>query len=425
MPLTAAELNRATLARQLLLRREPIDAADAVRRVVALQAQEPASPYLGLWNRIERFDGATLDQAFADRTVVKASVVRITLHAVVADDYPAFYAAMLPYLRASRLNDDRFTSEGLTAADADALVPGLLELLAEPRGKAEVEAFCGPPRMWWALRTFAPLLHAPTGPPWSFGPRPRYVASGVPIEADVDAGRATLVKRYLDGFGPASAADIGMFTMLRKPPVQQALADLGDQLVRLEGPDGVELFDVPDGPIPAGTDEGPAPTARHVGQRAARLRRPHAGAARRVPPARHPAQRRRPAHGARRRPGRRGVALLRRRGRGRRVPCAVRRRPGGPSPQKRAAWPPSSPRATPTSTAATTTGGTISPTPRSAAWPASRRPRRRGRRGLPLVKGPRSRRRLPQRTSPGSWLACCTQEASWASSSSSSSWMSR
>ena len=257
MPLTAAELNRATLARQLLLRREPIDAADAVRRVVALQAQEPASPYLGLWNRVERFDGASLDDAFTDRTVVKASVVRITLHAVAADDYPAFYAAMLPYLRASRLHDDRFTSEGLTAAAADALVPGLLELLAEPRGKAEVEAFCGPPRMWWALRTFAPLLHAPTGPPWSFGPRPRYVASGVPIEADVDGGRATLVKRYLEGFGPASAADVGMFTMLRKPPVQQALAYLGDQLVRLQGPDGVELFDVPDGPIPAGTTKAP------------------------------------------------------------------------------------------------------------------------------------------------------------------------
>ena len=81
--------------------------------------------------------------------------------------------------------------------------------------------------MWWALRTFAPLLHAPTGPPWSFGPRPHYVASGAPAGGDVDAGRATLVRRYLEGFGPASAADIGMFTMLRKPPVRQAIADLG------------------------------------------------------------------------------------------------------------------------------------------------------------------------------------------------------
>jgi hypothetical protein len=111
--------------------------------------------------------------------------------------------------------------------------------------------------MWCALRTFAPLLHAPTGPPWSFGPRPRYVASGAPANGDVGAGRATLVKRYLEGFGPATAADIGMFTMLRKPPVQQALADLGEQIVRLDGPDGVELFDVPGGPIPPASTKVP------------------------------------------------------------------------------------------------------------------------------------------------------------------------
>ena len=255
--LTPAQLNRATLARQLLLQRARLDPADAVRRVVAVQAQEPASPYLALWNRIDRFDGAALDRAFADREVVKASMVRLTLHAVVADDYPAFHAAMVPYLRASRLYDKRFTSEGLTEADADALVPGLLELLAEPRPKAEIEAYCGHARMWWALRTFAPLLHAPTGPPWSFGPRPQYVASGIAAHGDVDAGRATLVRRYLEGFGPATAADIGTFTMLRKPPVAQAIADLGDELVRLEGPDGAELLDVPGGTIPSARTKAP------------------------------------------------------------------------------------------------------------------------------------------------------------------------
>jgi hypothetical protein len=180
---SAGELNRATLARQLLLGRERVGAAEAVRRVVALQAQEPASPYVALWNRLEGFDGTDLDRAFTEREVVKAGVVRITLHAVAADDYPNFYLAMLPYLRASRLNDRRFTSEGLTTEAADALLPALLDLLAEPRTKAEVEALCGSPRMWWAMRTFAPLLHDPTGPPWSFGTRPRYVAAPAPTGA--------------------------------------------------------------------------------------------------------------------------------------------------------------------------------------------------------------------------------------------------
>ncbi len=48
MRLTARALNRATLGRQLLLQREPLDVVDAVRQVAALQAQEAASPYLAL-----------------------------------------------------------------------------------------------------------------------------------------------------------------------------------------------------------------------------------------------------------------------------------------------------------------------------------------------------------------------------------------
>jgi hypothetical protein len=96
MAISAAGLNRATLARQLLLRRERLGAVEAVRRVVALQAQEPASLYVALWNRVEGFDGADLDRAFAEREVVRAAVVRITLHAVTAEDHPAFYAVMLP-----------------------------------------------------------------------------------------------------------------------------------------------------------------------------------------------------------------------------------------------------------------------------------------------------------------------------------------
>ena len=82
------QLNRATLARQLLLGREPLGVVEAVRRIVAVQAQEAASPYLALWNRVAGFDPADLDAAFADHSVVKATLMRITLHAVAADDHP-------------------------------------------------------------------------------------------------------------------------------------------------------------------------------------------------------------------------------------------------------------------------------------------------------------------------------------------------
>jgi hypothetical protein len=265
MPLSPRQLNRATLARQLLLRRERLPAADAVRRVVALQAQEPPSPYVALWNRVADFDPADLDAAFADHAVVKATLMRITLHAVHADDHPPFHEAMQTTLRAARLGDRRFTSTGLSTEDADALIPHLLELAAQPRTKDEIEALLAErlgappePGVWWALRTFAPLIHAPTGGPWSFGRRPSFLAApAAPPREDHDRCVQHLVRRYLGGFGPASARDVAQFAMLRQPTVRPALAAMADTLTTVEGPDGTELFDVPDAPLP--DDDTPAP----------------------------------------------------------------------------------------------------------------------------------------------------------------------
>ncbi len=88
MRMSAQELNRATLARQLLLAREPLEPVAAMGRIVAVQAQEPASPYIALHNRIARFEPADLDEAFARRAILKASLMRITLHAVTAGRPP-------------------------------------------------------------------------------------------------------------------------------------------------------------------------------------------------------------------------------------------------------------------------------------------------------------------------------------------------
>jgi hypothetical protein len=264
MRLTARGLNRATLGRQLLLGREPLGVVDAVRRVVALQAQAAASPYLALWNRLAGFDPADLDAAFADRAVVKATLMRITLHAVHAEDYPAFHSAMLSSLRASRLHDRRFTGTGLSIAEVDALVPQVLEFAARPRTRAEIEGMLEErlgdhkPRVWWALRTFAPLLHVPTGGPWSFGPRSSFVAapSRLPPEGR-DESIQRLLLRYLEAFGPASVADFAQFTLLRRPVTRDALAALAGQVRKLEGPDGSVLFDLPGAPLPP--EDTPAP----------------------------------------------------------------------------------------------------------------------------------------------------------------------
>jgi hypothetical protein len=264
MGLTARQLNRATLGRQLLLRREPLGVVDGVRRIVALQAQEPASPYLALWNRLADFDPADLDAAFADRAVVKASLIRLTLHAVHAEDYPAFHTAMMASLRASRLYDERYTTSGLSIADADALLPDLLEFVARPRTKAEIESHLAArlgehkPRAWWALKTFAPMHHVPTGRPWSFRTPSSFVAARprwAPKSSDESVQR--LVRRYLEGFGPASVADFGQFTIIRRAVALQALRDLGDKVEVLEGPNGTTLHDVQGASLPA--EDTPAP----------------------------------------------------------------------------------------------------------------------------------------------------------------------
>ena len=265
MPVTMRQLNRATLARQLLLGREPLGIIEAVHRVVALQAQEPASPYLALWNRVADFDPSMLDAALADHAIVKASLMRITLHAVDASDYPRFHEAMQTTLRASRLGDPRFTKAGMSTAATDDLIRDVVAFTAQPRMNADVEAWLDErfgvlprPGVWWAMRTFGPFVHHPTGGPWSFGPRPRYVAAPEQRRpGDPHDSMQWLIRRYLEGFGPASIADIVQFALLYRAPVRAAVASLAEWLVRLEGPDGTELLDAPGGTLP--DEDSPAP----------------------------------------------------------------------------------------------------------------------------------------------------------------------
>lgn len=263
MRVTERQLNRATLRRQLLLERSPLGAAEAVRRIGAIQAQEPASPYLALWSRLADFDPGDLDEALAGRRVVRASLMRMTLHLVHAEDYPSFHEAMVASLRASRLFDRRFTGTGVPIAEVDRVLPEVLDFTAVPRTGEEVAELLRPgfgehaKWVWWALRTFAPLHRSPTGGAWSFGPSVAFVAAGTrPVVAGEPAAVGSLVRRYLEAFGPATVADVARFTLLRRPVITQALRELDQQLRQLDGPTHVPLYDVagaqlPDPDIPA------------------------------------------------------------------------------------------------------------------------------------------------------------------------------
>jgi hypothetical protein len=257
--ISARQLNRATLQRQLLLERQSLSVVEAVRRIVALQAQEAASPYIALWNRLRDFDPAQLDAAFATHAIVKAQLMRVTLHVVTADDYPSLHEAMQRTLRGARLYDRRFRSEGLTPAEADALIPEAVEYASSPRSNADMEAWLeqrygGPkPYVWWALRQYGPFVHAVSGPPWSFGPRPAYTGAreqGRPN--DPAASWRYLVSRYLDGFGPATVQDVGTFALLNRPPLHEAFEALekNHEIVRVGTHEKRALFDLPGRELP-------------------------------------------------------------------------------------------------------------------------------------------------------------------------------
>ncbi|SNT27206.1 Winged helix DNA-binding domain-containing protein [Asanoa hainanensis] len=255
MTTTARQLNRATLDRQLLLERRSVSVAEAVRLLLAVQAQEPASPYVALWNRVAGLDAAEVDRAFADGRLVRSSLMRVTLHAVHGGDWAALHAAMTPLLRASRLADYRWLESSLTDAEALAALDHLAAFATEPRSGAEIQEMLAgrvadPGQMWWALRTFAPLHYRPTGGPWSFRHPAAFVTA--PAVADHEDSVRLLVRRYLAAFGPASTSDLMAFTRLNSARVKAAVAALGSELTVHDG-----LLDVAGLTLPP--EDTPAP----------------------------------------------------------------------------------------------------------------------------------------------------------------------
>jgi hypothetical protein len=245
---TQKALTYETMVRQGLSSRRRVGVTDTVRSVLALQAQEPAAPYLALWNRIDRFDANDLDQALANGEIVKASLFRFTLHAVNAGDIAWVRAAMQ-----SRMRDagyyDFLDGIGLTAERVDDLLARLSKLMAEPQGSADIEKVLSelvpeagdPARLWSALRVVG-FRNAPTTDPWSFGRRPAFLPCTV-AAYDERAATAELVRRYLAAFGPATVVDMSQFTILKRSALREIVESMAD-VINFPGPDGAQLVDV-------------------------------------------------------------------------------------------------------------------------------------------------------------------------------------
>jgi winged helix DNA-binding protein len=250
-PLTIRELNRATLARQLLLERVRLDVPAAVHRLGALQAQRPRAPYVALAARLEEFEREDLNSALHDRAVVRATLMRETLHLVAAADYPHDAIAMATYFRTLRPNH---LPEGVDMKRVIELAGHAVEALAEPLEAtalrlilAELEKEMADDRVWRRVRTNAPILHVPGGEPHAFGQRNRFVAAAAwlgRVEADEADGVTRLVHRYLAAFGPSSRADVAAFTGLAAATLAPALEALEPDLEPLSDESGRELYDL-------------------------------------------------------------------------------------------------------------------------------------------------------------------------------------
>ena len=264
--LTAAELNRATLARQMLLKRHRLDSVEAIERLVGLQAQAPASPYIALWTRLAGFKAAALDKAFRERRAVKGTLMRVTLHAVSARDFVRFWPAVMPSLRTWR---QQVLRRQKLQVSLDEIAEMALAFASEPRTGPELRAHLppldgsGPPTpqdAFWAVRPHVPFLVTPADVPWSFGRQPRFVAARAWLEepmASEEEGLDHLVRRYLAAFGPATLGDLSQFTRIERSRLKPALERLAGELVTYRDERKRVLYDLPGAPLPRG--DTPAP----------------------------------------------------------------------------------------------------------------------------------------------------------------------
>jgi hypothetical protein len=263
--LTNRALNRALLARQWLLERQPSDVttATAIEHLVGLQAQAPLSPYVGLWSRLDGFDPQDLATLLLERRAVRTWVMRATIHLLTADDvlrlWPLTHPAVAGAWRSTHFARD---VDGVELSKILELGRTLVE--ARPRTRAELapllaERFPGPPpdSLVYSVSYNLPMVQpTPRGVWGSTGP-----ASLTTIEAwlgrsfDERPSIDDLVLRYLAAFGPATVADMQAWSRLTG--LRPAFDRLRPRLATYRDDRDRELFDLADAPLP--DPDTPAP----------------------------------------------------------------------------------------------------------------------------------------------------------------------
>ncbi|WP_157253270.1 winged helix DNA-binding domain-containing protein [Nonomuraea typhae] len=269
--LTTRALNRATLARQLLLDRAALPVHDAVTHLCGLQAQEPQEPFIGLWSRLRPFDPADLSDLLLQRTLVRTILMRRTVHLLTAGDTLAWRARHDAMLRQRMLGVYRRELDGV---DLEELAAAGLAVMAddEPRSMTEIgRALTGRwpapgPRVLgeMVVAALVPMVQLPPRGLWrqKAGVRNALVSTWLGRDIDPPASDAAadpvgqaLVRRYLTAYGPAASADLRAWCGLAGLPA--AVAAVRDELISFRDERGRELLDLPDAPRP--DPDTPAP----------------------------------------------------------------------------------------------------------------------------------------------------------------------
>lgn len=255
------ELNRATLARQMLLERETLAVPAAIERLAGLQAQLASSPYVGLWTRLRDFRREDLAGEIEMRKVIKATMMRATLHLCTADDYIRFRTSLKPVLigAASAIAKQRGQD-----FDLDNILKAARKFIGEkPRTFAEISDLLTKlmpdydvGAMRYSVRTHIPLAQVPITTGWSYSNKPEFTLAepwiGQPISPEDNLRE--LVFRYLAAFGPASVTDAQTWLGMK---LKETFEKLRPELQTYRGEGRSEFFDLPGTQLPA--EDVPAP----------------------------------------------------------------------------------------------------------------------------------------------------------------------
>jgi len=258
--LSTRELNRALLARQLLMDRSEKSVTRAIERMAGLQTQYAPSGYIGLWSRMRDFRRDSLTTAVERGRAVTGTLMRITIHTVSSRDYPLFTEGVR---RSRRQAWMRFQRHQVTERDMEAVARMLRRSLAggprrADRLAAQVEAAGFPRTAWSGAGLWLDMVRVPPSGTWERRKADLYgLAENAigPWTATEEEGLVHLVRRYLGGFGPAPLADIANWAGLSVTTLRPVVEHM--RLRRFRDEAGSVLLDVPGAALP--DENAPAP----------------------------------------------------------------------------------------------------------------------------------------------------------------------